>query len=200
MPIIQSPGAGEVFYFDGLGLWEGAGGVWANGGERIDPSTLGFYWDESVGRRLFVWDTVNNRWQMVFGDTGWRDVSSLMTTPAHVQTLTSLLMRRVGNVVHLTTRGTVGTGTLAGTANGMGLINLPSGFQPNDFCSIGSGVYNYRTPTIISSASSKSAIAMQIAAGNNWGASVFDGAGSWLTSDAWPSALPGSASGSIPSV
>lgn len=30
--------------------------------------------DQSVGRRIFTWDTVNNRWQMTWGDTGWRQI------------------------------------------------------------------------------------------------------------------------------
>lgn len=47
---------------------------------RLESSGSGgmMYWDESVGRRLFVWDTINLRWQMTYGDTGWRQITTLL--------------------------------------------------------------------------------------------------------------------------
>ena len=67
----------DSYYADCWGFWQGAGGQWALPGTPI--TNLGFYTDESVGRRLFQWDANNNRWQQTYGDTGWRNVTSLIT-------------------------------------------------------------------------------------------------------------------------
>jgi len=162
----------------------------------------GRYWSEAVGRTEYVWNHAYNSatggWQLVYGDTGWRDVSASMTTPTHIQTLSSLLMRRVGQTVYVTARGTVGTGTIVGTTTGMGLLNVASGFQPNDFVTVGAGTNNFRIPVIPNFQSSKAALVAHIGAGSTWNAAVFDLSASWATSDAWPATLPGSASGSIP--
>ncbi len=58
--IVETEGntVGDVHYVDCLGFWQGAGGQWALPGTPI--TNLGFYTDESVGRRLFQWDANNS--------------------------------------------------------------------------------------------------------------------------------------------
>ena len=59
----------------------------------------GSYADESVGRRIFTWDQTNGRWQMTYGDTGWRNVNgSLLNgwgagTGLHVRRINSWTSR-----------------------------------------------------------------------------------------------------------
>lgn len=50
---------------------------------------------QDAGRVITAWDYVNHREQMIYGDTGMRDVTSLITN--HVSG--KLLMQRTGNVV-----------------------------------------------------------------------------------------------------
>lgn len=145
-------------------------------------------WDESVGRRCFAWDTVNSRWQMVYGDTGWRDVDGLLENG---WTATSLAIRREGQTVtmqaYALAYGSAGT-----------FYTLPAGFRP------GPAYANIRF--IAENGSGTTGV---LAIDNNNGSpngqcvgtpsGTFYFAISWQTNDAWPSSLPGTASDSIPS-
>ena len=186
--------AGEVYYFDQWGLWSGTGGLWRLPGTPIP--NMGTYTDESVGRRIFTWDTVNSRWQMTYGDTGWRDVSTLMTTPEHVQTLTTLRLRRQGSTVHFMVRATVGTGTVFGTVTDIALLSIPTGFAPDDYVTVGSGRQTRMPVHLVTSGASNLMVANLYS--GNWTAADLLGRGTWATSAAWPTALPGSAVGTIP--
>jgi hypothetical protein len=193
---IYAPADTEVHYVDKVGLWEGAGGAWVNGGERLDVSTLGSYWDETAGRRRFDWDTNNNRWQMTYGDTGWRDVTASCTGVSSG----NVYVRRHGNMVSIRLAAaalTAGTGTLS-----LGYA-LPAGFT-NAGNMVGVGMRNNNATAIQTFALLSNTL--------YWVGELPVGATSTLlrptvgvdahlvfqTSDAWPTALPGSASGSIP--
>ena len=142
------------------------------------------YWDESVGRRQFAWDTVNNRWQMVYGDTGWRDVSASL---ANSWTGT-LLVRRIGYIVYV--RATLG-GTAATNNN---LWSFPSGWAclTTPSTHLLAGINNALAPIFAQANSGNAAIATP----DRTNSIVITGA--YSTGDAWPASLPGSASGTIP--
>ena len=142
----------------------------------------GFYWDETVGRRQFAWDTVNNRWQMVYGDTGWRDVSASLTN----SWTGTLLVRRLNYTVFVRTWNTVS----GASATADGLWTTPTGWT-------GDG-----GPNLISAATSANAFTLAQSTGSAI-ACIARAAGiiihgSYATDDAWPATLPGTASGSIP--
>ena len=182
---IVSSVANEVHYFDGFGFWEGAGGQWSLPGVPI--TDLGFYTDESVGRRLFQWDQNNSRWQMTFGDTGLRDTA---VTVANAWAIYGGYnhIRRVGNVVSLN----LWLDSASASADTVGTI--PAGFRPDR--TVGFGVLapgNLIRLLQISSAGSLDATT----GGTTPGAAWFVQA-TWVTNDAWPTTLPGSAVGSIP--
>ncbi len=188
---------GDVFYFDQFGLWSGAGGVWRAPGVVIP--NLGTYTDESVGRRIFTWDTVNNRYQMTFGDTGWRDVkddANLGPATANGWSAYSdtWRVRRVGSAVYVVIQATRGASITSKAFTGV----WPVGWRP---------LTAHTVP-------------MQIAAGTTvmvgwqnqiancwdldfWGSGLSNGSivyfyTNYLTPDAWPTSLPGTAVGSIP--
>lgn len=172
---------GEVHYVDKVGFWEGAGGSWVPGGERLDPSTLGHYWDESVGRRMFVWDTINSRWQMTYGDTGWRTVTAENSWSGTVY------LRRIGQQVVVRTAGVAGVSASADT-----FYTLPTGYKP---------LATYYVPLL--SGSTTTAIKVAVAVGGAMSTARPLSAGvagefSWMTNESWPTSLPGTASGSIP--
>ena len=180
---IVSSVANEVHYFDGFGFWEGAGGQWALPGTPI--TNLGFYTDESVGRRLFQWDANNSRWQMTYGETGIRDVASSLETGEGYTTVTNLELRRIGNTVQLQAvtlaRGSTGSGDKYFYA-------LPTGFWPDQTVYFRTGISDCFAYVLVSDGK----VYIRTA-------STSDGLTlSWMTTTAWPTTLPGSAVGSIP--
>lgn len=140
-------------------------------------------WDESVGRRCFVWDTVNSRWQMVYGDTGWRNITSTATggVPG------SAMVRRVGYTV---------TVRVYNVPAGV-LIPMVAGFRPYESGSgvnYPAGVINAATPALFSWTGGASFTPQG-------GAISYAGSyleWSYTAGDPWPTALPGTASGAIP--
>jgi hypothetical protein len=200
--IASSAQVGEVFYWDAIGFWEGAGGVWVPGGERVDPSTLGFYFDESVGRRQFAWDTVNNRWQLVYGDTGWRVNPGWFGADWNESTL---YVRRVNNDISFygyLTRVTA-SGAVLST-----LAAIPSGWRDytvgqTDYpASLTAGGTRYMAIENYAGAGAN-LLSIQPPSGTTFPA-AWAAADKlflpqrWVTNDAWPATNPGSASGSIP--
>ena len=182
---IVSSVANEVHYFDGFGFWEGAGGQWSLPGTPI--TDLGFYTDESVGRRLFQWDANNARWQMTYGDTGLRDTA---VTVANAWAIYGGYnhIRRVGNVVSLN----LWLDSASASADTVGTI--PAGFRPDR--STGQGIQAPGYLTRLLQVGSGGNLDVD-RAGTTPGATWFVQS-TWTTSDAWPTSLPGTAVGSIP--
>lgn len=152
------------------------------------------YWDETVGRRCFAWDTVNNRWQMIYGDTGWRNVSTGMTAPTNC-TIDYLLVRRVGNAVAFQFRGII-SGAMAGT----GVYVLPNGFRMGNPSGYIVGRHSSSTKLGALQLSAFDRVQWADSLGNSptAGDGALLSAGSFVTNDTWPTALPGTASGAIP--
>lgn len=190
---VNAAAASEVHYWDELGLWEGAGGQWALPGTPI--TNLGYYTDESVGRRLFQWDANNSRWQQTFGDTGWRDVTgSIAAGLAATNPTLTLYVRRHGiRVSWLLFEGAAGTAT--------GLVNIlaavPAGFNQTPTVSTYAAypLMNYATGQVTLESVYMSSFDMSTA---GWTTIRHTGSWSYTTTDAWPTTLPGTASGSIP--
>ena len=191
----QSGTAGSTVYGDGFGLWLGAGGLWAPPGTPI--ANLGTYTDETVGRRIFTWDTANNRWQMTYGDTGWREINALQTAAALTKFPNAVLsVRRVNSSVDV--RWFSDTGTVAGAAV-TAICSTLTGFRPGVIQGrgiVGSAVnVSSGLPSVHGVYSDGAAlnIATTADSANNVLASL-----SYTTNDSWPTALPGNAIGTIP--
>lgn len=143
--------------------------------------------DNSVGRTTHVWDATNNRWQLVGGDTGPRNITALVNDVDPVAAGT-ILIYRTGRTVTLEFQGVRFT---SGDASTTHLISglLLSGFRPRGLMRLASPYPNgYALPstngdlTIVTGSASSIYTAFQ-----------------WVSYDGWPTVLPGSASGSIPS-
>jgi hypothetical protein len=166
-----------------MGLLTDAGldsGAYRN---RLLSSTNGLaYWDESVGRREFSWDTVNSRWQLVYGDTGWRDISSLAVNGWSG----TLYLRRIGALVIVNVLDLNGEATATADT----VFTIPTGYRDisgNAFSGLFFGstagyAYGSGTFGVLRSAVS----------------GIGEGRCVWDTTDAWPATLPGTAVGSIP--
>jgi hypothetical protein len=153
---------------------------------RFTPTS---YVDQTAGRTLSLWDDVNNRLQMVYGDTGWRDISSLLENNwgGKVQVL------RTGSSVEVRARTLV-----AGTA--VTVFTLPTGFRPGggsstlSFPIMARPASNSATP-IYGTVDAFGAVALRTDAGAFNDASLQF---TFTTRDTWPTSLPGIAVGSIP--
>ena len=185
-----------------MGVWQGAGGLWALPGTPI--ANLGTYTDESVGRRIFTWDTVNSRWQRTYGDTGWRDIATLATDFSSG----NLLIRRVGDRVSVLARGLViGAGKVGTNIDTTTVYVPPTGFEPALIGAEANGVIIQSGGYWQDVATYSQAGSMQVRRMFRMGADYVAtwGSGdalyfekSYSTTVAWPTALPGSASGAIP--
>lgn len=139
-------------------------------------------WDETVGRRAFMWDTVNSRWQMVYGDTGWRDVTTLTTAG----TCQAAKIRRSGALVEYT--------IYAGSEDM--ILPLPSGFQPG----MGTNAVGLPTGTTPPGILRWNAVDPRCFSPVGGAAYYFvtEITVSYSTDQPWPTTLPGVASGTIP--
>lgn len=176
-----------------MGLLTDAGldsGAYRN---RLLSSTNGLsYWDESVGRRQFAWDTVNNRWQLTYSDTGWRNITASMTAVTNL-TWTSVMMRRQGTRVDLTLYATT-TAAASGSA-----YTVPTGFRFRPAVIDSAWVGTRAGATLTNLCNVTTAVG---GTSLTWNSDALAGtyyvSVSYLTDDAWPASLPGVASGSIP--
>lgn len=79
------------------------------------------WWDNTVGTRHMMWDTANDRWQMVYGDTGSRDCSGLLQS----STTGLFVVRRIGWQLLFDLDVTFASGWASGNT----LFTLPDGFH-----------------------------------------------------------------------
>jgi hypothetical protein len=138
--------------------------------------------DTTAGRVFYQWDNVNDREQLVYGDTGRRNMNSLILNVG----AGSVILSRYGTMVTLLFADFQDT-TVGSTVSWPNLI--PVGFRPANwiYMPIPSG----RTVTIQNAGQVSS---------NNHSSTVYQGSLSWRTDEAWPTTLPGTAVGSIPNI
>lgn len=134
--------------------------------------------NQSAGRVVTVWDYLNQREQMIYGDTGWRSLPD--TALLNGATATRLLIRRKDETVVLRLSGvTLGNSTQ--------FLQLPEGFAniSSRFESPG-GTFQMNSARVL-------------IAPSGWTAPT----GAYFThitffaTDVWPAILPGTAQGDI---
>lgn len=152
--------------------------------------------DQTAGRAIYMWDELNFRDQLIWGDTGLRDISadsgwiSALTGTGVTLANNLIKVRRVGSVVDLSwvvdkpASGNVTCSTA-----------FPTGFRPAGIWNaigINSSIGLIRA---YSAGGANSMIYQSNAAGMNTTHNIV-----YTTTDAWPTTLPGTASGSIPNL
>jgi hypothetical protein len=126
--------------------------------------------------------------QLVYGDTGMRNIASLLEGGCTVYGDTNVYLSRVGSIVTLQLPITWPT-----WVSGTRVLNIPAGFRPYATIYLPASVYQ-----------GGAAVAWQLNSNGNLGLfSPTANAGSryfwsWRTTDAWPTTLPGTALGAIP--
>lgn len=139
---------------------------------------------EAAGRTVSVWDYINGREQLIYGDTGDRNITSLWDGGVGGGTVT---LSRTGQIVELAVYQNVATANAS-------KYTLPAGFRPSKSLLFDDPMYGANGSSqrvILSIAGSVSVF------GTNAGDTIYMVL-SWTTRDAWPVTLPGSASGIIP--
>ena len=181
----------------GIYLRSRTGGVWTPW--NFVPSQRV---DNTAGRAIYTWDNTANREQLIYGDTGWRSIGAEAAMFPNDFLPTSVQLRRVGNYVSLNFDGMKSL-----TASGNTIFaTLPTGFRPD--LTNGSGNQRYGlaseltgiNTTVISPepAYGASQVSPNLRFLSYVTARTLHGSVSFYTRDPWPTALPGTAIGAIP--
>ena len=152
--------------------------------------------DQTAGRAIYQWDDINNRDQLIYGDTGWRQI----IVPGDIASLPNMngYIRRVGNQVSFQAFETTAGGTASGATT---LWNTPTGWRYVLGASpamvsgsvIDSGALPVANASIYLASAGAYNVTLRAVAGTRHYATL-----NWLTTDAWPTSLPGTAYASIP--
>jgi hypothetical protein len=138
--------------------------------------------DTTAGRAIYTWDDVNNREQLIYGDTGSRLVPELLIND-HAGTGGQPYLRRVGWTVSLN----YGSATVVSSA--LDVITLPVGFRPerslNHLVASGATMHGVIGQSTLRPTNAQTATRWSL---------------TWTTLDAWPTTLPGTAVGTIPNL
>lgn len=140
----------------------------------------GLVFSDAVGRVAYAWDTGSKRMQMVYGDTGLRQLE----TNAGIGGMA--FVRRSGNMVTFYMRDVVLVSSEA-------ILTLPAGFRPDYSPNYGlMGRTGGRVPVMFT-------IANGVINQNGSLSGTIYATFTFMTNDPWPTSLPGVAVGSIPS-
>jgi hypothetical protein len=203
----EAASVGHVHYTDCWGLWRGAGGQWAMPGlpitgqsriatngavhlsgtgspEGVVTAAPGSTWLQTDAttdvkgwiRWVKATGTGNTGWKAgPEADTGWRNVTADLLTANGFAAATGMFVRRVGATVELSVAGLA-----RGTGGAGNFYTLPDGFKATRAFYVRSYSDN---PGYVYAANAYISMASTSEAGVGF---------TFLTSDAWPSALPGS--------
>jgi hypothetical protein len=128
-------------------------------------------------------------WVPVHYESGWRDVSGLITSGAF-GSVGAALLRRTLHGVQFQLRASLEGGSLAGTALG-DVFAIPAGFQPMDY-TIQLGLFVAAVPLTFSNSSDRAVLAVVRATTTDIPATgTLTGTFDWSCTDPLPSSLPG---------
>lgn len=142
--------------------------------------------DVTAGRAGYMRDYVNGRSQLVYGDTGWRDITALL---ANGWTAAFAYLRRTMHTVELQLLSPV-----AGTATTV--YTLPSGFVPRGGISLMLRPTSGTSPPVYGSVGSNGDVGLPLGSTPASGGHSF----TWTTTQNWPASLPGTPSGQPPNL
>jgi hypothetical protein len=142
--------------------------------------------DQTAGRAIYTWDDLNTREQLVYGDTGWREL------PPETGTASGWLrVRRQGYRVTLWIHGWQPTAAGGSTR----IWTAPVGFQSGSNSIV--GLVGQRDNNAVMMGVGNTGL---VDINNTTSASAYYAMVSWETTQSWPTTLPGTASGSTPNL
>ncbi|QTF82129.1 hypothetical protein SEA_PRAIRIE_32 [Arthrobacter phage Prairie] len=151
--------------------------------------------DQAAGRAVYVWDNVNNREQIIYGDTGLRDITT-MSDPSTFNHARALYIRRVGSSVQIS--GQMGT-NIAGSYFSFWNA-IPVGFRSNPSAE-GTALLIRSNTNLVRAYVTSNNLQIQAVHGGTLGAfaagDVININLKYDTTDPWPTSLPGTGVGSV---
>ncbi|ALV45842.1 hypothetical protein MB46_10455 [Arthrobacter alpinus] len=159
--------------------------------------------DQTAGRAIYQWDELNNREQLIYGDTGIRRATPTLVNNAFFDVSDSvrfMFISRTGKEVEV-------SGQLLATASfsTVSAVAIPTGFRPKSL--VESTALQIRGSTALVRANApavSNALSVITVPGSPLGGvvagDIINITARWLTDDPWPTTLPGTASGSIPNL
>jgi len=173
---------------DGRGFWRRN---WSNNTWSPWRFHASQRFDTTAGRAMYIWNELQNTEQLIYGDTGLREISGLLNANWTLSEGTpgNIWLRRTNNMVTVTCQ------RLTRTSAGITVLTLPDGFRPDNE-SRGTASTLAATPTVHS-------FLFRVPGTWDFEASVPTLPGvnfthQFVTSNPWPTSLPGTAVGSIP--
>lgn len=152
--------------------------------------------DQTAGRAIYEWDDANGREQLIYGDTGWRQVIAVgeNATFPNMQAF----IRRVNNEVEFTCYETTSAAAVSGAQS---LYVVPTGFRYVLGASpamvpgmvMDSGANLVTTSTMYLASAGTYTVMLKATSGVRHYSTL-----RWKTMEAWPTSLPGTSYGSIP--
>lgn len=150
--------------------------------------------DQTAGRVIYQYDDVNSREQIIYGDTGWRNVTADMINGFTSQ----LYIRRTNNTVFL--EGIVLPPDPMVTGD---FYQVPTAFQWTALVNVRvqGRMANSTDPFWLARKAPTSPLTVENINGS-WvaGRGGFAISTSWSTAATWPTSLPGTAVGSVPNL
>ncbi len=160
--------------------------------ESVVTAPVGSTWtDTAATNGAIQWikatGTGNTGWVVQYGDTGARNVTSLKNVIGTL-TLTTLQVRRIGPLVSMA----IDFADSQTNPSSVALFTLPSGFKPTG------GPLYFDSPYNSSNTTAVRRMRISASTGIVYYGGATDASGyavnmSWMTADAWPTSLPGSA-------
>lgn len=151
---------------------------------------------ETAGRAAYYTKPGTSIEQLFYGDTGWRNISGLTGTA--VTSVGQILMCRSDNLVsvHISALNLITSGTA------VTFLTLPLGFRPTQ---LGNPSYPFRVGVvgdIVAGATLRHVSPIgstgETRVLNAVAGVAYEGSLQWRTNDPWPTSLPGTAVGTIP--
>lgn len=136
--------------------------------------------DNTVGRAVYTWDDSQGRDQLIYGDTGYREMNTLLENGWTSDG--SIRLRRTNTEVELVCYGLNST-----NATSQKFLSIPTGFRPyNNISFEGITARSYEADVTRALGSTR--------LGDQYNGRSFI----WRTIQPWPTAAPGTALGTIP--
>lgn len=155
--------------------------------------------DQTAGRAIYTYDDLNNREQLVWGDTGIRTVTASVLASFDSSGATrNLNIRRAGATVSISGQLLVAAGATSATQ--MAAYPIPAGFRPSNGVESTALQIRGNTSTLRAYTNGNDFCLQSMGGslGNLTAGDIVNVNITYFTTEAWPSSLPGVAFGAIP--
>ncbi|ASR83735.1 minor tail protein [Arthrobacter phage Nubia] len=145
--------------------------------------------DQTAGRAMYAWDNVNNRDQLIYGNTGFRDISALLAGGTG-----TLHLQREGNTVHLHGRSITGADTNLGIRMALNASQIQGHYPAATIRGVGHAFDNtWKIIEMLSNGELRIYSSDAVQSSLNFTLS-------WNTVSPWPTSLVGTAVNTIPNL